>query len=99
MFWCREYAPIAGAVLPTEAAITLEAFLTGLNWLLTRNTHRKEDRRHRNVDRVLIHLLELLNKLIEYPQLNDPFFTHHQDRDFGFERNARFDWRGHSFKR
>ena len=57
-------ARIAGAVLPTEAAITLEAFLTGSNWLLTRNTHRKEDRRHRNVDRGLIHLLELLNKLI-----------------------------------
>ena len=46
-----------------EAAITLEA-LTGSNWLLTRNTHRKEDRRHRNIDHGLIHLLELLNKLI-----------------------------------
>ena len=89
------YARIAGAVLLTEAVITLKAFLTGSNWLLTRNTHRKEDRRHRNVDRGLIHLLELLNKLIKYAQLNDPFYTHHQDRDFDFERNTPFDWRNH----
>ena len=72
-----------------EAVITLKAFLTGSNWLPTRNTHRKEDRRHRNVDRGLVHLLELLNKLIEYPQLNEPFYTHHQDRDFGLRtKNA-----------
>ena len=50
-------------LLQTEAAITLEAFLTGSNWLLTRNTYRKEDRRDRDVDRDLIHLLELLSHL------------------------------------
>ena len=37
--------------------------MTGSNWLLTRNTYRKEDRRDRNVDRDLIHLLELLSHL------------------------------------
>ena len=59
VFWLW-YVCTSGAVLPTQAAITLEAFLVGSNLLLTGNTRRKEVWRHRNYDL----LVEWLNKLI-----------------------------------
>ena len=51
---------MAGAVLPTEAAIALEAFLTRSNLFFTGDTHGQIAGRHRIEDRGFL----LLNKLI-----------------------------------